>query len=68
MALVGIVPAKMSAENGPVKAGDLLVTSSTPGYAMKRTDHERMLGAVVGKALGVLQTGTGVINVLITLQ
>jgi hypothetical protein len=29
MAMIGIVPAKVSAENGPVKPGDLLVTSST---------------------------------------
>jgi len=68
MAMVGIVPAKVSAENGPIKRGDLLVTSSTPGYAMKGTDRSRMLGAVVGKALGALDSGTGVIEVLVTLQ
>jgi hypothetical protein len=68
MAVVGIVPAKVSAENGPVKVGDLLVTSSTPGYAMKGTDRSRMLGAVVGKAMGSLDSGTGVIEVLVTLQ
>ena len=45
MAIVGIVPAKVSAENGSIKIGDLLVTSSTPGYAMKGTDRSRMLGA-----------------------
>jgi len=68
MAVVGIVPAKVSAENGPVKVGDLLVTSSTPGYAMKGTDRSRMLGAVVGKAMAKLDSGTGVIEVLVTLQ
>ena len=68
MAMVGIVPAKVSAENGPIKRGDLLVTSSTLGYAMKGTDRSRMLGAVVGKALGSLDSGTGVIEVLVTLQ
>lgn len=68
MAVVGIVPAKVSAENGSVKVGDLLVTSSTPGFAMKGTDRSRMLGAVVGKAMGSLETGTGVIEVLVTLQ
>ncbi len=68
MAMVGIVPTKVSAENGPVRAGDLLVTSSTPGYAMKGTDHERMTGAVVGKALGAIPGGTGVIEVLVSLQ
>jgi hypothetical protein len=68
MAVVGIVPAKVSAENGPIKVGDLLVTSSTPGYAMKGTDRSRMLGAVVGKAMAKLDAGTGVIEVLVTLQ
>jgi len=68
MAVVGIVPAKVSAENGPIKVGDLLVTSSTPGYAMKGTDRSRMLGAVVGKAMAKLDSGTGVIEVLVTLQ
>ena len=68
MAVVGIVPAKVSAENGPIKVGDLLVTSSTPGYAMKGTDRSRMLGAVVGKAMAKLDSGKGVIEVLVTLQ
>lgn len=68
MAMVGIVPTKVSAENGPIRRGDLLVTSSTVGYAMKGTDRSRMLGAVVGKALGNLNSGTGVIEVAITLQ
>jgi hypothetical protein len=68
MAVVGIVPAKVSAENGVIEAGDLLVSSSTPGAAMKGTDRSRMLGAVVGKAMGTLNSGTGVIEVLVTLQ
>ena len=68
LAVVGIVPCKVTAENGPVAAGDLLVASSTPGHAMKGTDRGRMLGAVVGKALQPLERGTGVIQVLVTLQ
>ncbi len=68
LAVVGIVPCKVSTENGPISTGDLLVTSSTPGRAMKGTDRARMLGAVVGKALEPMQTGTGVIQVLVTLQ
>lgn len=68
MAMVGRVPTKVSAENGPIHVGDLLVTSSTMGYAMKGTDRSQMLGAVVGKALGSLDSGTGVIEVLVTLQ
>jgi hypothetical protein len=68
MAMVGIVPTKVSAENGPISTGDLLVTSATAGYAMKGTDRSRMLGAVVGKAMGRLDEGTGIIEVLVTLQ
>jgi len=68
MAMVGIVPTKVSAENGPIGSGDLLVTSSTLGHAMKGTDRERMLGAVIGKALGSLDSGTGMIEVVVTLQ
>ena len=68
MAMMGIVPTKVSTENGPIETGDLLVTSSTMGYAMKGTDRSRLTGAVVGKALASLDSGTGVIEVLVTLQ
>lgn len=68
MAMVGRVPTKVSAENGPIKVGDLLVTSSIMGYAMKGTDRNQMIGAVIGKALGSLDSGTGVIEMLVTLQ
>jgi hypothetical protein len=68
LALVGIVPCKVTAENGPIHRGDLLVSSSTVGHAMKGTDRNRMLGAVVGKALGSLEQGSGTIEVLVTLQ
>jgi len=68
LAVVGIVPCKASAENGAIKVGDLLVTSSTAGYAMKGTERKRMLGAVVGKALEPLKNGKGKIQVLVTLQ
>lgn len=68
MAMIGIVPTKVSAENGAVGPGDLLITSSTHGYAMKETDRARMTGAIVGKALGSVQSGTGMIEVLVTLQ
>ena len=68
MAVVGIVPCKVSAENGPIEAGDLLVASSTPGHAMRGTDRSKMLGAVIGKALEPFEKGKGVIQVLVTLQ
>jgi hypothetical protein len=68
LAIVGIVPCKVTVENGVIRPGDLLVTSSTPGHAMKGTDRSRMLGAIVGKALQPLESGTGVILVLVTPQ
>lgn len=68
MAMVGIVPTKVSAENGAIHPGDLLVTSSREGYAMKGTDRGKMLGAVIGKAMASLGAGTGTIEVLVTLQ
>jgi hypothetical protein len=68
MAMTGIVPTKVTAENGPIRVGDLLVTSSRIGYAMKGSDRSKMLGAVIGKALGHLDSGVGVIEVVVTLQ
>jgi hypothetical protein len=66
LAVVGIVPCKVSAENGAIRPGDLLVTSSTPGHAMR--DEDPRTGTVVGKALESLASGTGSIKVLVTLQ
>jgi hypothetical protein len=68
MAMVGIVPTKVSTENGPIRVGDLLVTSSKFGYAMRGTKKSAMAGAVVGKALGALSSGSGVISALVSLQ
>jgi hypothetical protein len=68
LAVVGIVPCKVTAENGAIGVGDLLVASSHAGYAMKGTDRGRMLGAVVGKAMESLADGSGTIQVLVTLQ
>ena len=68
MAMMGIVPTKVSTENGPIERGDLLVSSSTPGYAMKGTDRDRLIGTVIGKALAPLKSDSGVIEVLVSLQ
>ena len=68
MAMMGIVPVKVTAENGLICVGDLLVSSSKPGYAMRGTDRNRLIGAVIGKALAPITNGSGLIEVLITLQ
>ena len=66
VAILGVVACKVSAENGPIRPGDLLVTSATPGHAMRGDDPPP--GTVLGKALGELASGTGLIQVLVTLQ
>ncbi len=68
LAVLGVVPVKASDQNGPIVPGDLLVASDTPGHVMKGADRDLMLGAVVGKALSGLASGTGTVTVLVTLQ
>ena len=68
MAMMGIVPTKVCTENGSVAPGDLLVSPKTAGYAMKGTDRKRLTGAVIGKALASMKSGSGVIEVLVSLQ
>ncbi len=70
----GRVKVKVDATFGPVAAGDLLVTSPNPGYAMRSTPIEVGLtvihrpGTLLGKALEPLREGQGEILVLLTLQ
>ncbi|MGC8861641.1 MAG: beta strand repeat-containing protein [Armatimonadota bacterium] len=69
VALAGRVYCNVDATRMAVKPGDLLTTSSTPGYAMKATDHRRAQGAILGKAMEPLAKGRkGQILVLVTLQ
>jgi hypothetical protein len=68
LALAGRVPVKVTAANGPIKAGDLLTTSGDPGRAMRCDDRAKCVGAVVGKALEDLSAGTGVVKALVSLQ
>ena len=67
LAILGVVPVKATAENGAIRPGNLLVTSSTPGHAMRAGDNPPQ-GTILGKALGELEEGSGVILVLVTLQ
>jgi hypothetical protein len=66
VAITGIVPCKVSTENGPIKRGDLLTSSGTPGYAMKATDPK--IGTVLGKAMEALDSGKAKIEILVILQ
>jgi hypothetical protein len=68
VALSGRVYALGDAANSPIKPGDLLTTSETPGYVMKATESSRAQGAIVGKAMSALKEGKGVVLVLMSLQ
>ncbi len=68
ISLMGKAYCKVDAEAGPVEAGDLLTSSATPGHAMKASDATQAFGAVIGKALMPLESGRGLIPILIALQ
>lgn len=67
VALSGRVPVKVNTENGPIKVGDLLTSSSTPGVAMKAIKSGSIIGQAmqsfdgqgVGKVLVFVKTGYG---------
>jgi hypothetical protein len=68
LALVGVVPCKVDASKYPIKPGDLLASSATPGHAMKCVSKRPAAGTVIGKALEALESGKGTIQVLVTLR
>jgi len=68
VALTGRVYVWVDADKTPVNPGDLLTTADTPGHAMKVTDHNKAQGAILGKALGTLAKGKGLVLMLVSLQ
>lgn len=68
IALAGRVNCWVDADYAPVDVGDLLTTSATPGHAMRADDPTRAFGSVVGKAMGSLRSGVGLVPVLVALQ
>lgn len=65
LALAGIVKCKATAENGSILRGDLLVTSSLAGHAMKAVPKEVKPGMIIGKAMQPLKENTGTIYILV---
>jgi hypothetical protein len=74
IATTGRVKVRVDASFGPIRVGDLLVTSNVPGTAMRsepvdvagRKMHQP--GTIIGKALEPLASGSGEILVLLSLQ
>ena len=68
VALTGRVYCWADASNGQIEPGDSLTTSDIAGHAMKVTDYAKAQGAVLGKAMTGLESGKGLVLVLVTLQ
>lgn len=68
VALTGRVYCLADAAHEPIRVGDLLTTSDTPGHAMKASDFSKAHGAIIGKAMTALAEGQGLVLVLVTLQ
>ena len=68
VAIAGRVYVHATAVDSPILPGDLLTTSNVPGHAMKVTDRVQAYGAVIGKAMTGLESGEGLVLVLVNLQ
>jgi hypothetical protein len=73
MGVIGVIPTKVCLENGPIKRGDLLVTSSKEGHAMKaisaKGDGIFPAGTIIGKALENFDSHeAGLIKVLVNVK
>jgi hypothetical protein len=75
MGVIGVIPTKVCLENGVIKRGDLLVSSSEKGKAMKAIPsfingiEIYPQGAILGKALENFDgSGKGLINVLVNVK
>lgn len=69
MGVIGVIPTKVSLEGGTIKRGDMLVTSSLRGVAMKADPDKVKPGQVIGKALqDFTGAAPGKINVLVNVK
>ncbi len=66
VAMSGTVLTKADAGYGAIRAGDLLTASPTRGHAMRSDDP--MPGSIIGKAIESLESGTGVIRIVVMLR
>jgi hypothetical protein len=68
VAVTGRVYCLAEAFDNPIEPGDLLTTSSRKGHVMKVIDFSKAHGAVIGKSLSRLDSGTGLILILVAMQ
>ncbi len=74
VAIVGIVPTKVTDENGPIHRGDLLTTSSLAGHAMRAAPTFVNgiaifpAGTILGKALEPFIGKQGVVKILVMMR
>ncbi|MBL0153290.1 MAG: hypothetical protein IPP93_07340 [Chitinophagaceae bacterium] len=69
MGVIGVIPTKVCLEGGAIKRGDLLVTSSIPGVAMKADPAKLKVGQALGKALQDFNSNEiGKINVMVSVK
>jgi hypothetical protein len=66
VALMGKLWVWADASTEPIRCGDMLTTSATPGHARRVVDRDRAFGAVVGKALTDLASDRGLIRALVS--
>jgi hypothetical protein len=69
IAICGQTYVRVCLEGGAIQTGDLLVSSSSRGVAMRCADLERAFGAVIGKALepfnGHPENSEGLVKMLV---
>ncbi|MCA9757064.1 MAG: hypothetical protein KDA27_14765 [Candidatus Eisenbacteria bacterium] len=68
IAMSGRVWVRADARATPIVVGDLLTSSDLAGHAQVASDDALRDGAVLGKAMSALETGTGLVLVLVTLR
>jgi hypothetical protein len=68
LALSGKVWCKVDATDAPIEVGDMLTSSAVRGHAMRASDPARAFGAIIGKALERLESGRGLVPVLVALH
>lgn len=68
LAMTGTVYCLAEADSVPIRSGDLLTTSSVLGHAMRAVDRDRAFGSVIGKSLGRLDNGRGLVPMIVSLR